>query len=303
MAEGPSLLPQDTSEAAVIPLYFRSPCLVLFTLLWVLLPVVAQADEPLQEGFTITAGSGSHDRHRLESSLDIKVIPLPGGGRLNGTHLMVGVGSDYGFESFDLDRGRIQLLRWSHLRTLGVYRERDQGIPLGLELGGVSIPMAFVGKKESRNWIIGHLGLDGGFAWYRQDFDAAEDGMGANVDVTFRLDQQVDIFDRLSLRSWQQAGYRLVVGQFGGRSGLEVQNQFVVSGALGLYLDITRQPLFREIPRTNPATGEVTYRRSVNQGKRWRWMIARASGHWHPVGDHTGLPHLLYVATGFERSF
>lgn len=252
----------------------------------------------------MAATTGDYGRHRLTSTLDIEVIPLPGGGRLNGTHLMVAAGVDDAFQDLDLDRGRLQLLRWSHLRSLAVYRDRDRGAPLGLELGGLSMPFALAGKKESRNWWIAHVGLDAGFAWYDREFDAVDNGMGANLDVGGRLDEQVDLWwPRLSVRAWQAASYRLLVGQFNEATALRATHEVRLEGGLGIYLDITAEPLFRDVPRTDPASGEVTYRRSVNQGKRWRWMIANISGHWHPIGDYTGRPHQWTVATGLERRY
>lgn len=268
-----------------------------------LLPATAFADEPLHEGFMVRAGSGTQGRHRLESSVDINLLPLPGGGRLNGTHISLSLGTDNNFDAVGLDRAYLALLRWPHMRLLGVQRNLDEGMPLGIELGGLSMPLSLVGKKESRNWIIAHLGFDGDFNWYRTNFGAVEDAMGLGLSLHARLDQQVDIFDRLSLRAWQKACYSAIFGGFGTTPGIGVRHQVMLRGALGLYLDITREPLYRQIPRTDPVTGEVTYRKSVNQGPRWRWMIINASGHWQPIGYVTGRDRLLFVTTGFERRF
>ncbi len=279
--------------------------LVALVVLWAVEPTEVSAHEPLQEGFSIGAGTGTHDRHRLEMRLDHGLIPIPieGRARLNTTHAMVGIGTDRDFRNPDLDRLRLQLMDWPHLRLLGVERQRDEGLAIGINAAGGSIPLRIAGKKESRNWILGHIGIDLGYGWYRQHFGAREDGSGAQITPGARLDQQVDIFERLSLRAWQQASYTALIGRFGDRERIHVQHQVLLEGALGLYLDITPTPLYREIPRTDPETGEVTYRRSVNQGFRWRWMIARVSGDWHPIGDVTGLRHTVEVVTGIERSF
>jgi hypothetical protein len=267
------------------------------------LPTTASADEPLHEGFMVRAGTGTQGRNRLESSVDINLLPLPGGGRLNGTHIALSLGTDNAFDSVGLDRAYVALLRWPHMRLLGVKRNLDEGLPLGVELGGLSMPLALVGKKESRNWIIAHIGFDGNFNWYRERFTAVEDAMGLGLSLHARLDEQVDIFERLSLRAWQKACYSAIFGLFGDTPGLGVRQQVMLHGALGLYLDITREPLYRLIPRTDPVTGEVTYRKSVNQGPRWRWMIVNASGHWQPLGYVTGRDKLLFLTTGIERRF
>lgn len=266
-------------------------------------PAVARADEPLHEGFMIRAGSGTQERHRVEASVDVNLLPLPGGGRLNGTHIAVSVGSDRAFGEVGLDRAQVQLLRWTHARLLGVRRDLDLGLPLGVDLGGLSMPLGLAGKKESRNWVIAHVGVDGDFNWYRESFGAGEDATGLGLTVSGRIDQQADLLERLSVRAWQKVGYRVMFGQFGAGAGLGVRQQLALQGAFGVYLDITPRPLYREIPRTNPVTGEVTYRRSVNQGLRWRWMIARVEACWQPVGYVTGLDRYLFAATGFERRF
>ena len=267
------------------------------------LPAAAQADEPLQEGFTAHLASGTQRRHRVLASADLNLLPLPGGGRLNGTHISVGVGTSTSFDDVDLDRGLVQLLRWPHLRLGGVMRNRDEGIPLGVEFGGVSLPLALAGKKEARSWIISLLGVDAGLHWYRTGFNAREDGMAFKLTPSFRIDEQVDLLDRLMLRAWQKAAYSPLFGRFGGEDAPGFRHQLRLSGELGLYLDITPKPLYRQIPRTDPATGLTTTRRSVNQGLRWRWMIIKASGEWQPVGYVSGESQIFGLSTGFERRF
>ena len=263
----------------------------------------ARAEEPLHEGFMIRVGAGTQGRNRVESSVDVNLLPLPGGGRLNGTHIAVGVGTNRAFEAIALDRAHLVLLRWPHARLLGVRRDWDQGMPVDIELGGLSMPLALVGKKESRNWIIGHLGIDGDFGWYRTRFNAREDATALGLTLGGRLDEQVDLLERLSVRAWQTVEYSALFGQFGAGAGLGARQQLILRGAAGLYLDITPTPLYREVRRTDPITGEVSYRRSVNQGFRWRWMIARAMIHWQPLGYVTGLERFLFVSTGVERRF
>lgn len=113
----------------------------------------------------------------------------------------------------------------------------------------------------------------------------------------------MDLFDRLSLRARQSASYSALLGYFSDSRSLQIKNLLLVEAAAGLYLDLTRAPLYRNVPRTHPATGEITTRRTVSQGQRWRWIILRASAFWHPVGDVLGLPFGLDLATGIERKF
>ncbi len=267
------------------------------------IPREALADEPLQDGVMVRLGSGTQGRNRLESSVDFNLIPLPGGGRLHGTHISLSLGTNNAFDSVGLDRAYVAILRWPHTRLFGFQRNLDEGMPLGVDIGGLSMPLAIAGKKESRNWIIGLLGFDGDLNWYDTDFGATEEAIGLGLSLHARLDQQLDLLDRLSVRAWQKASYRAIFGGFGSSFELGIRHQVMLQGALGLYLDITREPLYRQIPRTDPVTGEVTYRRSVNQGARWRWMMVNVSGHWQPAGYVTGIDRLLSITTGFERRF
>lgn len=263
------------------------------------------AQEVLEEGFSLEIKSGNAHRHRLESSIDLSIIPLPvpGGGRFNSTRITVGVGSNHDFSAVDLDKLHLQLFYWPHIRAFGVRRDRDQGLIGSIEIVGGSLPWVMVGKKESRNWIVGHIGIDLGYDWYRQSFEAALDGRAIRLEPMLQLSQQVDIFSRLSFRARQQVSYRGLLGHFSDREGWQLKNQLQLKATAGLYLDLTRAPLYREVQRTNPATQTVTTRRFVNQGKRWRWIILRASTSWHPVGDILGLPFSLHLATGLEHKF
>lgn len=136
------------------------------------------ADEVLEEGFSVAVKSGTAARHRLEASIDLSILPLPvpGGGRFNSTRIMIGAGIDEQFSAPHIDRLQVHLLYWPHIRALGLRRERDQGLIAGFDIIGGSLPWEIAGKKESRNWIIGLVGVDLGYDWFRQHFGGTLDG-------------------------------------------------------------------------------------------------------------------------------
>jgi hypothetical protein len=258
-----------------------------FLVLWALLPATwaEERADSLHEGNRLELGVRGVGGYMgsLEHSLylgvsgDLSVLPIPGGGRLNGSHYELELAVPQGAESVRVDRLHLQALRWSHLRALGVEYDRNEGTQLAIEALGVRIPFVLAGDYlDAGSYSIGHAGASLGYQWQKATLGASTlTSLGeihaASAEVICRVDHQIEISPRWALRSYQEASYLYLLGQ---ESAPDVQERLAsggrlrIQGGVGLHADITRQAPFREVRRTHPATGEVSTVRVRDEGLR-----------------------------------
>ncbi len=278
----------------------------MMTLFALLLTFPALADDDLHEGQRVSTGVSTQNEVVMDAKADFRLIKAPGSKMtLNGSQLAVkaGFGTEKGLH---LDAARAQLLRWSHLRVLGIEADREAGSPVSVEIGGFFLPLRLAGTTGGRDWVLAHAGASLGYRWLDEDFDAEEEGHGAYATVQCRLDENVHLTDRLSVRAFQEilyTGWGGVTSDSRESGRPEYRHALEVNGGVGLYLDITGSEPVRLVPRTDPRTGEKTYRRLENPGRRLRWQIVEISGSLHLVDTMSVFDGAATAKTGMSYDF
>lgn len=264
--------------------------------------VGAGVSEILHEGSSASIGIDTAGRGQFNFSTDLALIPIPGGGVLNGTRLELRAGTGGAQKDSNIDYARVGLLNWPHLHLLGLERDRDFGAPLKLELGGLYVPAVIEGHAGNPNWAIFHFGGSLDYTWISRQLGGVFDGSGPEVVGECRIDTQNQLVDRLQLRTVLDVAYRAMLATRR-NSGTIIKHALSASGKVGLYYDLTPTEPFRIVTRTNPASGKKTTRKITNEGRRFRLMIMELSGTYAPVNSMSLFNGIGVVRTGVDYAF
>lgn len=266
--------------------------LFLFALLT---PLNGVAQDALHEGVATRYGLSTAGRASWQTGADGGAVYGSQWGRFELT-----VGSALRpQDAMELDQARLQLLDLAYLQLVGVERSLRQGVPFGARIAGVALPFRILGDTGSRDWTLLRVGGTLVYQWFHQNFGALVEGHGGGAVVVVRLDQQFTMLDRLQLRTFAEASYRGILAVLGADAEVGYGHSLALRGGVGLYLDVTAEPPVRRIPRTNPATGLITYRTAVNPGPRLRLILMDITGEWHPIDSIAAFDHDMVFQTGF----
>lgn len=266
----------------------------------------ALADTDLHEGTHTSVGATAtlrESRYQVSGSADFSLVPAPGGLKLNGSQVMVKAGIASTGVRPDLDAARAQLLRWGHLRAIGVERDRFQASPFSFELGALLLPFYAKGKVGDRNWAIAHAGAGIGYKAVTEALGGQVDVKGAAATLSCRIDTQSEITDRLQLRAFGEVLYTALVGGGSGQSGAAFKHQLQASGGVGLWYDLSSEDPYRLVPRTHPATGVKTFRKIANEGKRYRLGLVDIQGFMRPMDTLTKTQAGITIQSGMAVDF
>jgi hypothetical protein len=247
--------------------------------------------DSLHEGYQIEAGARANrfkdgtikPEGMIALTGDFALVPIPGGGRLNGTHLELELSSDLTRGGSGVDRAQVALLNWSHLKILNLEHNRDENTLLAVEAVGVRVPFVLAGDYlAAGNYSIGHAGFGIGYQWQEAEQSASALGQkpdfhAGSVELVCRLDHQRAVTDRWALRSYQEASYLALLGQ-GADGGFEGRDRLRLGGGVSVHYDITEQAPYRLVKRTHPATGEISTIRVEDEGMRLRWKLLDVRG-------------------------
>ncbi len=260
----------------------------------------------LHEGSHVNAGIQSTIHHAdrpstgdtgiiLLGDADLTLLPIPGVGRTNGTHLEI--------EAFQsvvqrlglprINRLSLDTIRWPHLRLLGFRHDRNESLVFSVDIGSLRLPFLLSGSTNSRSYTIVRVGGDLGYRFISRDLDAnlpseTPRAHVASFQVECRLDHQFALSERLDLRFFEQITALLLAGESYTDSGSRrpyTSQRLSLSGGASLSLDITPTPAYRRVPRTHPGTGEVTRLRVQNAGNRLRLNLLDVRGSASPINS------------------
>lgn len=283
-------------------------------------PVLAdERADSLHEGYQAEAGVRA-DRLKegavqpqgiVALSGDFSLVPIPGGGRLNGTHLELELSSDLTGGASGVRRAQVALLNWSHLRVLNLEHNRDENTLLAVEALGVRVPFVLAGDYlAAGNYSIGHAGLGLGYQWQEGEQAGQQasvlgqepDFHAGSVELVCRLDHQRAVTDRLALRSYQEASYLALMGE-GSEGTFEARDRLRLEGGVSLHYDLTERAPYRLVKRTHPATGEVSTIRVDDEGMRLRWKLLDVRGQLDLTDDLDRRTAGVIVTSGIGGEF
>ncbi len=284
---------------------------VLFVLgaLLVVLPRagVARADDTLHEGISAEVGARSDHRALAHAQADVAVLPFPGGaglwnGPIDATRLEVTGREDLNpFGHPTVEQARVQLIRWPHVHVLGVEHDRRMGSMVAAEVVGLYVPLPLVGEIGGRSWLVMQGGANIGYRWLSTDAEARVDGHVAASTALLSLNAQAALSSRWSVRGLFEGTYTAVVGSIDDRARYGQVAAF--TGRLSLHVDVSRGSPVRLVPRTDPTTGGVTYRRETNEGRRLRVMLLAIEGETRPVDTLSTAKDIAAAKIGLEYGY
>jgi hypothetical protein len=292
---------KDLSLALI--LLFVAP--VMRTLAWPLILLLGSAlsasrvnaEDALHEGKSAAVGASTTGRAFVAADADFTLPWTDSNGIWDhASHAGLKLGGPH----LGLDGARLQLLDLPHLRLLGIDRDLDAGRALGVRLGGASLPMRLAGENLARSWVIGRVGVDAGYVMTREGFGGRRDGHLAEAAVSCRLDEQVEVIDRVHVKAFQEASYAAYLGSMSGGRAVDLAHELTLKGGASLSLDVSAGAPVRKIPRTDPVTGEVTYQTRVQPGQRFKVRLLDLQGEWRPVNDISKTRQAATLQTGME---
>jgi hypothetical protein len=263
----------------------------------------AQGDEvasTLHEGTHVGTGvrvdATKTVEHRVLMDSDLALIPIPGGGKLNGTHLELVLNTGLIDGSPQVTRASAHVVRWPSLRLLGIEKDQDKGVDWGLEFLGASIPIALAGDLNGSDYVILQSGASVGYQ------TLSSQTQGHTFTATCRADEQISVSDRVLVRLSQDVNYVLTYWKSDG-APLDSEQRLSASAGAILSLDLTDRPTGRWTLRTDPATGEKKRLWRTDEGKRIRWNLIDLKGTLNLL-DETGVARSgLVITTGIGGEF
>ncbi len=267
---------------------------------------VARGDDLLHDGEAVAIGARTDRNLVAQLKSDLAIFPYPGGsslwgGPINATRVDLTLTTSR--EGTALEEGRAEFIRWPHLHLLGIERDTRSGEAFGGELVGVYLPVPLWGDIGAREWSIFTIGADLGYRHQLTHAGARHAGNLGATTATMQLAIQHQLTDRMQLRSCAEATYTLGVGALDDVAGTSAEQLVELSGGLGLYYDITSDAPIRRVPRTDPATAVVTYTSVVNEGKRWRWVVAELDGSFRPFDSISTARAVAMLNTGIRHEY
>ncbi len=282
----------------------------------------AFADErtdSLHEGYQLEAGMRAE---RLKNGAtradgvfaltgDFALVPIPGGGRLNGTHLELELSPDLSGTGSGVRRAQVALLNWSHLKVLNLEHDRDENTLLAVEALGVRVPFVLAGDYlAAGNYSIGHAGFGLGYQWQEGEqtgqtasvLGQQPDFHAGSVELVCRLDHQRTVADRWTVRAYQEASYLALMGE-GSEGTFEARDRLRLEGGASIHYDMTERAPYRLVKRTHPATGEVSTIRVDDEGLRIRWKLLDVRGQLDLTDDLDRSTSSVIVTSGIGGEF
>jgi hypothetical protein len=274
----------------------------------------ARADDTLHEGIGAEIGARFAQKSDAvalaHARADIAILPFPGGaelwnGPIDATRLEVTGREDLNpLGHPTVEHARVQLIRWPHVHLLGLEHDLRMGTLLGVEAIGLYLPLPLVGTIGGRSWLVTQLGANLGYMWLDTDpyrGAASRDGHVGKSTALAGMNAQWSLSDRWALRGLFEATYTAAVGSLSNKVGYV--HAVVLNASVGIYADISRSAPVRLVPRTDPVTGDVTYRKETNEGKRVRLMVLSIEGEERPVDTITSVPDVVGAKIGIEYAY
>jgi hypothetical protein len=175
-------------------------------------------DAGLREGAEASIGTPVSELRPTLSAGTAFTVPLdgqPSGGVFGalldrGSRVEITLSADA--SGAELEQARLQLIDLAHLRVLGLRRDREQGMPVGVELARVAAPFRVAGTSGGRDWIIARVGLGLEYRRLDESFGAERDGHVGVAAPLLRLDEQLTWLERVQLRAFQEVSYAAAAG-------------------------------------------------------------------------------------------
>jgi hypothetical protein len=265
----------------------------------------ASADDALYEGEAAFASVRSDQRLLFSAKTDLAVVPFPDrdiwNGRMNATRVEAALGMNFHARDVGLDQARVQLVRWPHLRVLGVERDRTLGTSIGVEALALYVPFRLTGSLADQHWALLTVGASLGYRHLAQSFEAQSSGDVGFATPSVEVVGQSSIDPRLSVRFSTGASYLAAIGSLETTRGRAPRfaHTAPITSAVALAYDVTSSPRLRAVRRTDVATGEVQYVQAVNEGRRLRLLPLSVVCQVRPFDSLTTLASsLLLVQLG-----
>jgi hypothetical protein len=268
--------------------------------------VPAYGDD-LHEGHTGSLGARTDMSTVLQLKSDVGIFPYPGGpnvwgGSINATRFDLALALSEDQEP-SFEQGRVQFIRWPHLHVLGIERDTRSGVNIGVEAIGGYFPVRVWGNIGARDWAIATFGTNVGYRRQLAHAGAQHRGHVGYTTPTIHLEIQQHLGERVQLRSFAEVAYTAAVGQLVGASH-PFEHLLELAAGIGLYYDVTEHPPLRKVPRTDPASGEVSYTTVANAGRRWRIILIDVSGWTRPIDSiSTASLAAATFRTGLSREY
>jgi hypothetical protein len=151
---------------------------------------------------------------------------------------------------------------------------------------------------------VTQLGANLGYMWLDTNpygGNASRDGHVGRSTGLASLNAQWALSDRWSLRALFEGTYTAAVGSVSNKVGY--LHAVVLNASVGIFADISRSAPVRLVPRTDPVTGDMTYRKETNEGKRVRLMVLSIEGEQRPVDTITSVPDVVGAKVGIEYAY
>jgi hypothetical protein len=266
----------------------------------------AYGDDTLHEGHAATVGVRTDGTLVTQLKADLAIFPYPGGpdvwgGPINATRLDLTLATQV--DGVHFEQGRAQFIRWPHLHVLGLERDTRAGVAFGAEVFGLYVPVRLWGNIGARSWAIATTGADVGYRRQLAHSGARHDGHVGYSTTVVQVEAQHTVGERVQLRSFAEVMYTFAAGQIDGDHVSAMEHFLELGGGVGLYYDLTARPPIRRVPRTDPATGEVTYTTVANEGKRWRVIVLDISGMVRPFDTISTAHGAVIFKTGLSHEY
>ncbi len=270
-------------------------------------PGLALADDTLHEGISVEGGARTDQKALAHAQADVAVLPFPGGvglwnGPIDATRLEITAREDLNpIGHLTVEQARVQLIRWPHVHVLGVEHDRRMGSMLAAEVLGLYVPLPLLGEIGGRSWLVMQGGANIGYRWLSTDAEASADGHVAASTVLLSLNAQAALSSRWAVRGLFEGTYTAAAGSIDDRA--KYGHVAAFTGRLSLYVDVSRGSPIRLVPRTDPTTGGVTYRRETNEGRRLRVMLLAIEGETRPVDTLSTAKDIATAKIGLEYGY
>lgn len=254
------------------------------------------------EGYDASAGfflSPAAPRTQLKLDADLIIIPIPGQSKINGTNLMLKIGHPLATpkaSEVKVDGFRLQLLRWEHFKAIGVEKDVQKGTKFGVQVLDANLPFLLWGKTGSPGYGILFAGGNIGATVTSKDDHAAHDAAGLEIGGYCEVKTQHEITDRIEIRAMAAVAYRSLFNFAKEKTGYMHQLDIKAGGMI--LLDISSEPKYRIITRTNPATGVKTERKIYDESLRPKIVLLDANGFVRPIDNISTIPFGLNLSAG-----
>jgi hypothetical protein len=293
--------------APLLPLASPLSLAAIMALVVVVLPRQALGDDTLHEGATVETGARSDKVALAHAQADVAILPFPGGaglwnGPIDATRLEITGREELNpFGHPTVEHARVELIRWPHVHVLGAEHDRRMGSMVAGELVGVYAPVPLIGEIGGRRWLVMQGGLNIGYRLLSTDVGALVDGHSGASTALVSLNAQATFATRWAVRGLFEGTYTAAVGSI--HEHAKYLHVAAFTGRVGLYLDVSPGSPVRMVPRTDPTTGDTTYRRETNEGRRLRVMLLAIEGETRAVDTISTAPDVAGFKVGMEYAY